>query len=60
MVVYERALQSPYIPIDGSEEQPCYHPDGLQGTNRFGGSDAAPNPCFDLLTMQRWGEWPST
>lgn len=39
---------------------PYYRPEGLQGTNRFGGSDAAPNPCFNLLMMPRWGEWPST
>lgn len=56
---YGRAFQSPLTPIDGSEEQPCYHPGGLEGTGRFGGSDAAPNPCCIIHYVHNVYTFPS-
>ena len=42
-----RALHVPLAPHDGTTCSPINRPGGLQGTDRFGGSGAAPNPCYN-------------
>ena len=43
-----RALHVPLAPHDGTTCSPINRPGGLQGTDRFGGSGAAPNPCYNV------------